>query len=138
VGTTSTFLLARWVLRDAFQRALTTRFAGLRALDERLDRHGFLTMLILRFVLFLAPPLNWAIGATGVRVHHYVAGTALGVIPGIAATVFFAEAIATRDPGEALLGGKTIVGALLIAVFLAALVIGGRRVFGKPAGTPGV
>jgi uncharacterized membrane protein YdjX (TVP38/TMEM64 family) len=136
VGTTSTFLLVRYFARDSFQRVLTTRFTGLRALDERLERHGFLTVLVLRLVLFFAPPLNWAIGATRVRVHHYVAGTALGVVPGIAATVFFADSIVNRGPDDPLLGAKTVVGALLVAALLVAVAIAGRRLLGKPTGTP--
>lgn len=136
LGSTSTFLLVRYFARDAFRRSLSTRFVRLRALDAKLERHGFVTVLLLRLVLFLAPPLNWAIGATGVRVHHYVGGTALGVVPGIAATVFFADSITNRGPNEPLLSAKTVVGALLVAALLVAATIAGRRLLGGPAKTP--
>ncbi len=136
VGTTSTFLLVRYFFRDTFRRSLTARFAGLRALDDRLARHGFVTVLALRLVLFTAPPLNWAIAATSVRASHYVAATAVGVIPGIAATVFFAEAITSRGQGRALVNAKTVVGAVLVAGFLVAATIASRRLLGKPGGRP--
>ena len=136
LGTAATFLLVRHLARDAFQRLLISRFAGLRALDERLERHGFVTVLILRLGLFLAPPLNWTIGATRVRLHHYIAGTALGIVPGVAVTVFFADSIASRGPGDPLLSGKRLVGALLVAGFLAVAAVTGRRLLGKPAQTP--
>ncbi|HYR95583.1 MAG TPA: VTT domain-containing protein [Candidatus Binatus sp.] len=110
VGTTATFLLVRYVARDHVQRALSGRFARLRALDERLARHGFWTVLALRLVFLLAPPLNWELGLTGVRVPHYVAGTALGLIPGIAVTVFFADSIA---PGG-LVSMKVALSVLLV------------------------
>jgi uncharacterized membrane protein YdjX (TVP38/TMEM64 family) len=116
VGTTSTFLIVRYLARDYFQERLAHRFHGLRALDERLVRNGFSTVLSLRLLLFLAPPLNWALGATRVRVGHYVAGTALGVIPGIAASVFFADSIVNGRGGPArLLLPVAIVTALVLA-----------------------
>jgi len=88
LGTASTFLLVRFFARDAFQRLLITRFRGLQALDAQLERHGFVTVLGLRLVLFLSSPLNWAIGATRVRIPHYLGGTALGIVPGIAGLDF--------------------------------------------------
>lgn len=133
LGTTATFLLVRYFARDAVQRTLVSRFAGLRVLDDRLERHGFATVLVLRLVLFLAPPLNWTIGATQVRVHHYVGGTALGVVPGIAATVFFADSIANRGLDDPLLSGKLVVGALLVVGFLVVAATVGRRLLTKGA-----
>jgi uncharacterized membrane protein YdjX (TVP38/TMEM64 family) len=136
LGTTATFLLVRYIARDAFQRSLISRFAGLRALDERLERHGFVTVLILRLVLFLAPPLNWTIGVTRVRLHHYVGGTALGIVPGIAVTVFFADSIANRGPGDPLISGKMLAGALLVVGFLVVATIAGRRLLANASQTP--
>lgn len=136
LGSTSIFLLVRYFARDAFQRSLTTRFAGLRALDDRLERHGFVTVLALRLVLFLAPPLNSALGPTRVRIHHYVGGTAIGIVPGIAVIVFCADSIVNRVPGESLLSAHTVIAALLIAAFLAAAAIIGQSLLGKGAGTP--
>lgn len=136
IGTTSTFLLMRYFARDALQRSLISRFARLRRFDERLERHGFVTMLVLRLLLFLAPPLNWAVGATRVRVHHYVGGTALGVIPGIAVIVFFADSIASLGPGDTLLNTQTLVGASLVAALLVVATIAGRRLFGGSTRIP--
>jgi len=136
VGTTLSFLLMRYFARDALQRALISRFARLRRFDERLERHGFMTILILRLLLFVTPPLNWAFAVTRVRVRHYIGGTALGVIPGIAAIVFFTGSIANRGPGDTLLNTETLVGAVLVAVLLIAAPIAGWRLLGKSARTP--
>jgi uncharacterized membrane protein YdjX (TVP38/TMEM64 family) len=120
LGATLTFALVRYAAREAVQRALITRFPRLRALDERLARHGFWTVFVLRVFLFAAPPLNWGLGATRVRPAHYLAGTAFGVLPGIGTAVLIggtlsgAGAPAGVSPGvivPALLGG----GAVLIA-----------------------
>ena len=105
VGTSATFLLVRSV-RGPVHRLLYERYARVRALDDRLARNGFWTVLVLRLAGGLAPPLNWGLGLTGVGIRDYVAGTALGVIPGIALAVFFADAIATRAPGS---GGVSLV-----------------------------
>jgi|SRR5581483_3305906 len=134
VGTTATFVLVRYVAHDTFQRSLAGRFARLRALEERLARRGFATVLALRLVLFLAPPVNWTLGATRVRLQHYVAGTALGVIPGIATTVFFADSIANRPSGTSVVSPKIAIAALLVAVLLAAATVASRRFF-RPSGT---
>jgi uncharacterized membrane protein YdjX (TVP38/TMEM64 family) len=136
VGTTATFLLVRYFARDAFQRTLTGRFGRLQALDERLARNGFVTVLVLRLLLCLAPPLNWTLGATRVGVQQYVAGTALGVVPGIATAVYFAEAIANRDPGAPILTPGTAVAALLILGLLVAAAIAGRRLLGNGESGP--
>jgi len=80
VGSTGTFLYVRYIMRDAFQKSIESRFHRLQILDARLAEHGFLKVL-LHFVLFMAPPLNWAIGLTKVRFCQYIAGSALGVVP---------------------------------------------------------
>lgn len=96
VGTTATFLVVRYLARDAFQAALARRFRRLAVLDDRLAADGFRTVLLLRLALFLSPPLNWALGATRVPLGRYVAATAVGVVPGVALCVYFAESILVR------------------------------------------
>jgi uncharacterized membrane protein YdjX (TVP38/TMEM64 family) len=136
IGTTCTFFIVRYFARDHFQRALAGRFARLRALDERLARNGFWTVLGLRLVLFLAPPLNWVLGATRVRPQHYVAGTALGIIPGMATTVFFADSIANRPPGSAVLSPRVALGALLVMAVVATASVASRRLLGREQAAP--
>jgi uncharacterized membrane protein YdjX (TVP38/TMEM64 family) len=118
-GATATFLVVRYLGRDWVQRGLATRFPRLRALDDRLEHHGFRTVLVLRLLLFMAPPLNWALGATRVRLAQYVAGTALGTLPGMATTVYFADAIASRPHGAL---------APALVVVLAVVLVGTARV----------
>ena len=131
VGLTGTFLCVRYILRDVFQTSLESRFHHLRALDERLAENGFLTVLLLRLVLFVAPPLNWAIGLTKVRLCQYIAGSALGVIPGIAITCYFADSIAGLQSTETLFTLKMVLPAGLIATLLIISGISAWRLFGK-------
>jgi uncharacterized membrane protein YdjX (TVP38/TMEM64 family) len=134
-GATSLFLIVRHLARDGVRRAVVDRFPRLGALDGRLERHGFRTVLVLRLVLFLAPPLNWALGVSRVRTRDYVGATALGVVPGIGATVMFADSIAGHAPGEHLLAGRVLVAVGLLVGFLVVAGMAGRRLLdGGPDG----
>ena len=119
VGTTAIFLLVRSVARDYVQRTLDARSGWLRAIDERVARNGFRTVLVLRLVFGLAPMLNWGLGLTGVRLPHYVAATALGIAPNLAVAVFFADAIVSRLPGSGISSPLVVVGGTLVVVAIA-------------------
>jgi uncharacterized membrane protein YdjX (TVP38/TMEM64 family) len=108
-GSTCSFLIARYFIRDAVRRALLSRFDRMQAIDERLALRGFRTVLLLRFVLFMAPPLNWAIGVTRVRMRDYVLGSALGVMPCIAVTSFAADTVAQAGSLAGLLTLDTLL-----------------------------
>jgi uncharacterized membrane protein YdjX (TVP38/TMEM64 family) len=125
-GSTCSFLVARYFMRQAVQRAFTSRFERIRALDERLERKGFQTVLALRLVLFMAPPLNWAIGVTRVRFRDYLLGSALGVTPCIAVTAYAADSIARTNSFSAVFTPGILVPAP-IALFL--LVLGALAAF---------
>jgi uncharacterized membrane protein YdjX (TVP38/TMEM64 family) len=80
VGATLAFLVARFLGRDFVDRLLSGQFA---ALDERLRRHGFTGLLILRLVpLFPFNGINFGSGLTSIRLREYVLATALGILPG--------------------------------------------------------
>ncbi|MBN1473375.1 MAG: TVP38/TMEM64 family protein [Syntrophaceae bacterium] len=131
IGVTGTFFCVRYILRDFFQKSLERRFHRLNAFDERLAEKGLVTILLLRLVLFLAPPLNWVIGLTRVKFRHYFAGSALGVIPGIAIACYFADSIAATKSRGTLLTGEMIVPAGLVAAMLIISGIAAWRLFRK-------
>src|SRR6516162_3449020 len=119
VGTTAIFVLVRSVARDYAKRMLDARPGRLRALDERITRNGFGTVLVLRLVFGMAPMLNWGLGLTGVRLLHCLAATALGIVPNLAVAVFFADTIANRLPGSGTLLPWVVVGGMLVAAAIA-------------------
>ena len=127
IGAAAMFLVARRFLRDVIRDRFIARFRHLTELDDRLERHGFLTVLGLRLVFFLAPPLNPAMGASRVRFPHFLAGTALGIVPGILLTVSFADQLAALQSWRDLLTAPVLIAALLLAGLLAASSVATRR-----------
>jgi uncharacterized membrane protein YdjX (TVP38/TMEM64 family) len=125
------FTLARYLFRDAVRASLIERFDSLGRLDARLERHGFLTILALRLVLFLAPPMNWAIGTTRVRFVHYLAGSIVGVVPGVAVTVIFADAITEAQSVWDLLAPEVVIPAVLLLGFLLASTLVARHLMAR-------
>lgn len=74
------FVMARYIARDWVQERLPQSW---RAYDERLATHGFRTVALIRLITFLAPAAHWVIGLSKVRFLPAVAGTAVGLIPGV-------------------------------------------------------
>jgi len=127
LGTAATFLLVRYAAQAWVQRAMHDRLPRLRALDDRLERHGVVTVLVLRLLLFLAPPLNWALGASRVRTADYVLGTALGIVPGTGLTVYLADRVADAGSATDLLTVEILGPAVVLAILIVAGVALGQR-----------
>lgn len=125
------FLIGRYVFRDAFRMALIERFGALRRLDRQFERHGIRTVMLLRLVLFLAPPMNWAVSATRVRFIDYLIGSAFGVIPGLLLTVGFANQLAHIDSFDELLTPDVLVPGSLVLAFVVISIWIARRYFAE-------
>ncbi|MFM7735199.1 MAG: TVP38/TMEM64 family protein [Alphaproteobacteria bacterium] len=97
LGSTLVFLAVRHGAGHAVSGVLGRRFERFRRLESRFVTHGFQMVLLLRLLLFLSPPLNWAIGATRVSLRAYVAGTAVGIVPGVAGTVLLADSFVEAE-----------------------------------------
>ncbi|MGA7147819.1 MAG: VTT domain-containing protein [Microbacterium sp.] len=80
IGAVVSFALGRALGREAVDRLIRGRLAEV---DDMLRHHGLAAVLVLRLVP-LVPYLaiNYASGLTGVRVRHYVLGSAVGMVPG--------------------------------------------------------
>lgn len=94
----ATFTTGRLVGRDALRRWLGER---MDSLEKRLSRHGVLAVALVRKVP-IAPftIVNMLIGAIGFRFRDFMFGTALGMLPGIAAFSFLSDRVinAWRQP----------------------------------------
>ncbi|MCW5893915.1 MAG: TVP38/TMEM64 family protein [bacterium] len=127
IGTTTTFFLVRYTAQEYAQRALRDRFEWIRALDERLVHRGVLTVTGLRLLLFLSPPLNWALGATRVRTSHYVFGTAIGIVPGLAAAVYFGDVLGATGSVSDVLRPGVVLPAAAALLLVATVAVAAHR-----------
>ncbi|MBB4684730.1 TVP38/TMEM64 family protein [Amycolatopsis jiangsuensis] len=122
------FGLARVLGRDLVTRHLHR--APVRIVNERLSGGGTLAVTSLRLIPVVPfAPLSYLCGVSSVKLLPFLAGTALGSVPGTIAVVVFADAL-TGDTPPALLASY--------AVFAAAGVAGLLRVLRRrtPAAAP--
>jgi uncharacterized membrane protein YdjX (TVP38/TMEM64 family) len=122
IGTMVSALIGFYLGRAAGARTLRTFSGeGLRQFMELVGRNGFFASLVVRLVPS-APfiVVNMAAGVTPMRLRHFAAGTALGIVPKIALTAFAGNSIIQVLRGE---GGSGHV-ATIAAVGVLWLVIG--------------
>jgi uncharacterized membrane protein YdjX (TVP38/TMEM64 family) len=95
---TATFGVGRLIGRKPLKRLLG---AKLDALEQRISKRGIIAVALIRKVP-IAPFtfVNMIIGALGVRYRDFILGTALGMLPGIAAFAFVSDRAidAWREP----------------------------------------
>lgn len=85
------FLLGRLLGKDAMLSQTNLKIAQLMA---RFKAKGLLTVIVVR-LMPVAPfaVVNIALGATGIRLHHFLFGTLIGMLPGAVAILWFADAL---------------------------------------------
>ncbi len=132
MGTTATFLIVRHGFGAEGRAALVRRFGVLGRLDQQLVRHGFRTILLLRTILFVAPPLNWGMGATSVPLRSYVAGTALGVLPGLVVVTMLGRELALASATGDWTRPALLVPGAVFALMLVGSALVARRAFRGP------
>src|SRR5206468_3631838 len=113
-----TYTIGRKLGRETVRRVAGKR---LNAITRGLAKRGLLTMILVR-VVPVAPfsIVNVVAGASHIGWRDFIVGTALGMLPGIIATVVFVDRLidVVRHPGP-----KTIALLTLIAVGLIGLAL---------------
>lgn len=115
-GATAAFLVARWLGRERVERLTDGKIARL---DRWLSNRGLGAVLFLRLVpLFPFNVVNYGAGLTGLPLGTYVAGTAIGIVPGTVAYVGLGAGL--DDPGSPrFLASLGLLGVLAAAGFIA-------------------
>ena len=91
IGTAATFAISRRLGRGFVERRLGGKF---RALDERLERNGFATVLFFRLVPIVPyEPLNYLSGLSKIRFRDYWLASLLGLIPGAGIAALFGDSL---------------------------------------------
>ena len=91
IGGSMSFFLARYLLRDFAIKLLT--IGHFKALDDKVEEHGFSIMVYLRLLFVPFTYLSFASGLSKIRFSQFFWGTLTGVIPGLAVVTFFVTAM---------------------------------------------
>jgi len=98
LSSTAEFLIARYFARGAIEKKFKGKIANL---DEKIEKHGFLTVLLIRLIPNVAWDIqNLSLGLTKVKFRDYFFATLIGIMPGSFAFVFFGSSLikALFDP----------------------------------------
>jgi len=79
---TLSFTVARQVVSAAraTKEPWRPKWRLLRRAFDRIETHPVQTVALLRLVLWLAPPLSYALASTGIRSRDHILGTAIGLV----------------------------------------------------------
>jgi len=94
LGALAAITLSFVIVRAVGGQALgEIRWAPMRKALAKLDERPVRTVVILRSVLMLAPPLNYALAMSRVRFRDYFTGSAIGLAAPVALWVFLSDVI---------------------------------------------
>jgi uncharacterized membrane protein YdjX (TVP38/TMEM64 family) len=94
------FLAARYLARDLAERLIQGRFSRI---DEAIEKRGFITVLLIRLIPNVAWDIqNLGLGLTRVKFRDYFWATAVGIVPGSLAVVYFGSSLISviANPGH--------------------------------------
>jgi uncharacterized membrane protein YdjX (TVP38/TMEM64 family) len=102
IGAAAAFLIGRYLARGMVDRQIRSN-AGLRRIDEGVNRHGWRMLMITRLVpLFPFNIQNYVYGLTNIKLHTYVLVSLICMLPGTIAYNFAAGSVRTGDFGRTL------------------------------------
>lgn len=91
LSSTAEFLIARYFARSAIENLLKGKVLNV---DEKIEKHGFLTVLLIRLIPNVAWDIqNLSLGLTRVKFRDYFLATLIGIMPGSFAFVFFGSSL---------------------------------------------
>jgi len=111
IGATAAFFVSRYFLKDYVTTTLYKKYPKIEKYEYRFFNHGLITVILLRLIpLFPFNALNYLLGVTSVTAREYIIGTAIGIIPGTIAFVYFGNAIGMLSPFHIVISILAIVG----------------------------
>jgi uncharacterized membrane protein YdjX (TVP38/TMEM64 family) len=110
------FSFARFLARDWVSSRIPQR---LRRYDEALHRNAFQTVVLLRMILWMPPPLHWFFGVSRVDFGTHFWGSLLGYVPPLLAVSYFGAQVFDSS-GRLQPGAWPILGGMAAASLLVA------------------
>lgn len=108
------FSLSRHFFRQTVSSRIPERVAQY---EHRLETHAFSTVLVLRLLFYLFPPINWMLGVSAMSSRDFLLGTCLGMLPWTLAYVGTGRGLTVVV--EALTPTQTLVVGAVVLVALA-------------------
>jgi len=91
ISSTAEFFIARYFAREAVEKRLKGKISHL---DKRIEKHGFLTVLMIRLIPNIAWDIqNLSLGLTKIKFRDYFFATLIGIMPGSFVFVFFGASL---------------------------------------------
>ena len=126
ISSLAEFLIARHFARGAIKNYIKGKMLNL---DEKIEKHGFLTVLLIRLIPNVAWDIqNVSLGLTKVKFRDYFLATLIGIMPGSFALVFFGSSFL-----KVLTNPKNLW-IIILAIFIYAGVSMLRKYLGKKHG----
>lgn len=117
-GATLAFLISRYFLREYVKKKILSKYQNISSYEQKFFSHGFRTVVLLRLIpLFPFNMLNYLLGVTQVSTRDYILGTAVGIIPGTIAFVYFGRSLAMLNVVQITLSIIAIIGLIYIGKF---------------------
>ena len=118
VGATLAFLVSRYFLQKYVKKEFLVKYPKISSYEQRFFSHGLRTVILLRLIpLFPFNALNYLLGVTRVSNKDYILGTAIGIIPGTIAFVYFGQSLAMLSVLHIALSVVAIIGLIYIGKF---------------------
>jgi uncharacterized membrane protein YdjX (TVP38/TMEM64 family) len=90
VATTLIYFIAQLLGRDFVTQLFGKR---LKKLEGRLDERGMMTVIYLRLIFFMSPPLNWLLSLTNISYRNFFLGTLFGTVHHIIINAWLSDMI---------------------------------------------
>jgi uncharacterized membrane protein YdjX (TVP38/TMEM64 family) len=89
IGISFAFFIARWLGKEYVEEKFINKNKYLKSFDQKLETHGFYTILISRF-MFIIPFefVNLLSGVSKVRFKEYFLATVIGATPGTILSIY--------------------------------------------------
>ncbi len=118
IGATLAFLVSRYFLQKYVTTKFLAKYPMISRYEQRFFSHGLRTVILLRLIpLFPFNALNYLLGVTRVSNKDYILGTAIGIIPGTIAFVYFGQSLAMLSVLHIALSVVAIIGLIYIGKF---------------------
>ncbi len=118
LGATLAFFVSRYFLQSYVKKNILSKYPKIADYEKRFSSHGFQTVVLLRLIpLFPFNALNYLLGVTQVSTRDYILGTAVGIIPGTIAFVYFGQSLAMLSVLHIGISVVAIIGLIFIGKY---------------------